>query len=509
MKTLRLLLGDQLNKKHSWFNQKDNDVIYLMMEVIPEMTYTKHHIQKMLAFMNAMRDFAMQLERAGHNVKYIKLKDPDNQQSFYKNILKIIDTYSGINKFEYQLPDEYRLDQELRKITNQISLEHQSYSTEHFLTNREDLNNFFVNKKIWRMEEYYRYIRKKYSILMVNDKPIGDKWNYDHDNRKKWDPKQSVPEPITFNHDVEKLKYEIDELKIKFIGSVDVRGFNWPKNEDESLQVLNHFIKLSLDKFGDFQDAMANEHPFLFHSLISFALNTKMLSPLTVAKTVEKYLKKDLSNLSAVEGFIRQIIGWREYIRGVYWAKMPEYANSNFLKFKNKLPDFFWDGKTNMNCLQKSIQQSLKHAYAHHIQRLMILGNFMLLSEVDPQQVHQWFLSIYIDAIEWVEMPNVLGMSQYADGGLLATKPYISSGSYINKMGNYCKSCKYDVKTKFADNSCPFNSLYWSFFLNNPSLLEKNPRMGIVKMQLNKMNKEDKNLYLKKSKQIMINIEKL
>ena len=344
---------------------------------------------------------------------------------------------------------------------------------------------------------------------MVDDKPIGDKWNYDQDNRKKWDPKQSVPDRIKFNHEVGHLKDEIDELEIGYIGSVDVKDFNWPSNEEESLQVLNHFIKSSLDKFGDFQDAMANENPFLFHSLISFALNTKMLSPLMIAKTVEGYLKKDLSNLSAVEGFIRQIIGWREYIRGVYWAKMPEYELSNYLEFKNKLPEFFWHGKTNMNGLQKSIQQSLQHAYAHHIQRLMILGNFMLLSEVDPKHVHEWFLAIYIDAIEWVEMPNVLGMSQYADGGLLATKPYVSSGSYINKMGNYCKSCQYDVKTKFADNSCPFNSLYWNFFLNNPRLLENNPRMGIVKMQINKMSEEDKGLYIKKSKQILKNIEQL
>ena len=509
MKTLRLLLGDQLNKKHSWFKQIDHNVIYLMMEIVPEMTYAKHHIQKMLAFMHAMRNFAKELQQDGHVVRYIKLKDPDNQQSFYKNILKLIEINSDINKFEYQMPDEYRLDEEMKKITNQIGLAHQSYSTEHFLTHRQDVCEFFTNKKIWRMEEFYRYVRKKYSILMVGDKPIGDKWNYDQDNRKKWDPEQTVPNRIKFNHDVEHLKDEIDELEIGYIGSVDVNNFNWPSNEKESLLALNHFIKSSLDKFGDYQDAMANENPFLFHSLISFALNTKMLSPIMVAETVERYLKKDLSNLSAVEGFIRQIIGWREYIRGVYWAKMPEYGQSNFLKFKNKLPEFFWHGKTNMNCLQKSIQQSLQHAYAHHIQRLMILGNFMLLSEVDPQRVHEWFLAIYIDAIEWVEMPNVLGMSQYADGGLLATKPYVSSGSYINKMGNYCKSCQYDVKTKFADNSCPFNSLYWSFFLNNPTLIENNPRMGIVKMQINKMNEEDKGLYIKKSKQILKNIEQL
>jgi len=288
MKTIRLLLGDQLNKKHSWFKQIDYNVIYLMMEITPEMTYAKHHIQKMLAFMHAMRNFAKELEQEGHVVRYIKLKDPNNQQSFYKNILKLIEINSDINKFEYQMPDEYRLDQEMKKITYQIGLSHQSYSTEHFLTHRQDLRDFFTKKKIWRMEEFYRHIRKKYSILMVGDKPIGDKWNYDQDNRKKWDPKQSIPDRIKFNHDIGHLKDEIDELEIGYIGSVDTKNFNWPSNEEESLQVLNHFIRFSLDKFGDFQDAMANENPFLFHSLISFAFNTKMLSPLKIAETEEK-----------------------------------------------------------------------------------------------------------------------------------------------------------------------------------------------------------------------------
>ncbi len=273
--------------------------------------------------------------------------------------------------------------------------------------------------------------------------------------------------------------------------------------------MLEHFLNECLSDFGSFQDSMSEDNKYLFHSLISFSLNTKMLHPMEVVRLAEKKLHPDLTNLNSVEGFIRQIIGWREYIRGIYWAKMPDYVASNYFAFTNKLPSFFWNAQTDMNCLKKSIQQSLENAYAHHIQRLMILGNFMLLNETNPKYVHEWFLGIYIDAIEWVELPNVIGMSQYADGGLLATKPYVSSGAYINKMGDYCQSCKYNVKTKYDDDSCPFNSLYWNFFINNPNLLNNNPRMGIVKMQIQKMSDQDKKLITNKVVQLKNNINQL
>jgi deoxyribodipyrimidine photolyase-related protein len=359
------------------------------------------------------------------------------------------------------------------------------------------------------MEEFYRSIRKNNSILMENDKPIGGKWNFDHDNRRKWDPKINLPVRIKFHHDVSKIFSEIVNQNISFIGDIDVNNFNWPKNRHESLQLLEHFLNECLCDFGKFQDSMSEDNKYLFHSLISFSLNTKMLHPMEVVRLAEKKLDPDLTNLNSVEGFIRQIIGWREYIRGIYWAKMPGYDESNYLAFTNELPTFFWNAKTDMNCLKKSIQQSLENAYAHHIQRLMILGNFMLLNETNPKYVHEWFLGIYIDAIEWVELPNVIGMSQYADGGLLATKPYVSSGAYINKMGDYCQSCKYNVKTKYDDDSCPFNSLYWNFFINNPDLLNHNPRMGIVKMQIQKMSDQDKKLLANKAMQLKKNINQL
>lgn len=507
MKTLRVILGDQLNLGHSWFKDQDDSIIYTMMEIIPEMNYATHHVQKALAFMHAMRSFSEEIKILGHRIHYIKLSDKSNKQSFLKNISQII-TKQKITHIEFQEPDEYRLDQEIKNICKKLRLNFKIVSAEHFLTSRDDLGIFFEGKKIWRMEDFYREMRRKYLILMNGKKPLGGKWNFDHDNRSKWKSNKEIPKRIKFDHDVSNLFNELKSMKVKTIGDVDTKKFNWPKNRDEALLILNQFIVNYLNDFGEFQDSMSNDNKFLFHSLISFAMNSKMINPEEVVNEVIKKLDSDLNNINSVEGFIRQIIGWREYIRGIYWNKMPGYEKSNFMKFNKKLPDFFWNAQTKMNCLNKSIKQSLETAYAHHIQRLMIIGNFMLLIETDPKWVHEWFLGIYIDAIEWVELPNVIGMSQYADGGLLATKPYVSSGSYINKMGDYCGSCKYNVKTKFEKDSCPFNVLYWNFFLSNNKLLD-NPRMGIVKMQLNRMSADDQNSIKIKSRELLENIESL
>ncbi len=508
MTILRVILGDQLNINHSWFKTIDDDVTYLMMEINSEMTYVKHHIQKIIGFINAMRAFRNELREIGHNVRYIEITNPGNEHSFIKNIKKEL-LKNNYSKLEWQEPDEYRLDQQFHEITDHLNIETEVFSSEHFLSDRQSVGHFFKDKKTWRMEEFYRDIRKCNLILMENDKPIGGRWNFDHDNRKKWDPKINLPVRIKFGHDVSTIFSEIDHQNISFMGDIDVNNFNWPKNRKESLQLLEHFLNNCLNDFGNFQDSMSQDNKYLFHSLISFSLNTKMLHPMEVVRQAEKKLHPDLTNLNSVEGFIRQIIGWREYIRGIYWAKMPGYDESNYFTFTNKLPSFFWNAQTDMNCLKKSIKQSLENAYAHHIQRLMILGNFMLLNETNPKYVHEWFLGIYIDAIEWVELPNVIGMSQYADGGLLATKPYVSSGAYINKMGDYCQSCKYNVKTKYEDDSCPFNSLYWNFFINNPDLLNNNPRMGIVKMQIQKMSDQDKKSITNKVKQLKKNINQL
>lgn len=508
MKTLRVILGDQLNHQHSWFKEVNNEITYLMMETKSEMTYVSHHIQKIVAFMHAMRTFSKELIEKGHKVIYVGLSDPNNLQTLNKNIQKIVAELK-IKKIEFQEPDEYRLDQEIRSMIKLFGIDYSIVSSEHFLTERNDLELFFENKKIWRMEDFYRHMRLKKKVLVQDNKPIGGKWNFDHENRKKWNPDDNKANHISFNHDVTNLMNEVIENKISYIGNINLNNFKWPCSRAESLALLNHFINNNLDNFGTYQDAMAEEDDYLFHSLLSFSLNIKLLHPLEVIELAVNELQNNLENLNSIEGFVRQILGWREYIRGVYWTKMPGYEENNFFNFSRKIPEYFWTADTQMNCLKHSISNSLENAYAHHIQRLMVIGNFLLLTESDPRHVQQWFLGVYIDAIEWVELPNVNGMSQYADGGLLATKPYVSSGSYINKMSNYCGSCKYNVKTKFEKNSCPFNALYWNFFLNNQDKLSNNPRLGIVKMQLSKMQDAEKKQISLKSKELINDIEKL
>ncbi len=504
MKKLRLILGDQLNIKHSWFNRSEEGCIYVMMEIKDETSYVLHHIQKILAIFSAMRSFSEQLKENNFNVIYIKIDDKDNEHSFKKNIQKIINKFD-INIFEYQQPDEYRLDSVFKKFKS-LGIEVNSVSSEHFLTSRDSVKEFFKEKKQWRMEEFYRHMRKKYSILVGDEKPVGGKWNYDAENRKKWngEPKTTIDFRPSHNH--EGLLKAIDAEGIKYFGENQATNFRWPINRDESLTLLEQFIDKDLCNFGNFQDAMHDENWRLFHSFLSFSLNTKMLSPLEVINKAEEALYKNKLSLASVEGFIRQILGWREYIRGVYWTQMPGYENNNFFNHNKNIPDWYWTGQTKMRCLSKSISQSLENSYAHHIQRLMIIGNFSLLAGIDPKQIHHWYLGIYIDAFEWVELPNTLGMSQYADGGLLATKPYVSSAAYINKMGNYCSKCSYNYKEKIGDNACPFNSLYWNFFDRHQDKLSKNPRLGIVNSQLKKMDQNQKKEINKKANEHLDNI---
>ncbi|MDP5043685.1 MAG: cryptochrome/photolyase family protein, partial [Leeuwenhoekiella sp.] len=465
MKKLRLVLGDQLNHKHSWYTDDSKDVIYFMAEMRQETDYVTHHIQKVIAFFESMRNFANWLEERGNLVIFYKLDHPDNSQNLSENIKALIKAHK-IDKFEYQLPDEYRLDQQLTKIASELSIESEAFNTEHFLTSRTDLEQFFKGKKTFTMEYFYRDMRKKYSILMTTEKdPEGGKWNFDQSNRNKWKGDPVIPHERGFRKDVTQTLKRIKKAEVKTMGAVEATNFNWPTSRSDALSVLNYFCENLLKYFGDYQDAMAPNEAYLFHSRLSFALNSKLIDPLEVIEKVINYWRehKEEIDISQVEGFVRQILGWREYMRGIYWMKMPEYATKNKLDNQNKLPDFYWNADTKMNCLHHSIKQSLDHAYAHHIQRLMITGNYALLTQTHPDEVDAWYLGIYIDAIEWVEITNTRGMSQFADGGIVATKPYISSGSYINKMSTYCKDCHYNVNHKTEEDACPFNSLYWNF----------------------------------------------
>jgi deoxyribodipyrimidine photolyase-related protein len=492
MKTLRLLLGDQLNLQHSWFNSVNNDVIYLMAEMRQETDYVKHHIQKVVAFFLAMRSFAEMLSQQGHQVAYYTINDVDNPHRLNKLIQKYIEKHQ-IEKFEFQFPDEYRLDEQLKEIAQQTNLPFEVFDSEHFYTQRNELADFFKGKKQLLMESFYRGMRKKYNLLMVGEQPLGNRWNFDHDNRKKYKGEVPVPKAKVFPKEVEQLLLDIKNAGVNTFGNIDSERFTWPTSKAECLEQLDYFCKALLPYFGDYEDAMYTEEKNLFHSRLSFAMNSKMLSPKEVVDKVIKYYyeHQEEITLSQVEGFVRQIVGWREYIRGIYWKEMPEYANMNSLENHYPLPDFYWTGKTKMNCLQHAIGQSLDDAYAHHIQRLMVIGNFSLLTQRHPDAVDAWYLGVYIDAIEWVEMPNARGMSQYADGGILATKPYVSSGSYINKMSNYCGSCHYNVKEKLGAKACPFNSLYWNFLDDKKEHFKKNQRMGMMLNLLGKIKPDE------------------
>ncbi|MBS7564287.1 cryptochrome/photolyase family protein [Mucilaginibacter sp. Bleaf8] len=491
--TLRLILGDQLNSNHSWFSKTDDDVTYIMLEVMQEQQYVMHHVQKILAFFGAMRNFAHQLGKRGHRVIYIKLDDPGNKQDFEQNLNKVI-KQSQISRFEYQLPDEYRLDQQLKTISKNLGIETGVADTEHFLTGRDDVQNFFGGKKRYLMEAFYRHMRQKLHVLMEGGDPLGDRWNFDADNRKKYDGKVPLQDPLRFSHDVSALKAMIDGMQVRYFGEVDARQLEWPLSRQEALKSLQYFCEHLLPYFGTYEDALLQEHISLFHSRMSFALNSKMISPIEVVSKVLQHYQKHQAEITLpqVEGYVRQVVGWREFMRGVYWAQMPGYDQKNFLNHRTEIPHWFWDGNTKMNCLNKCIGQSLDHAWAHHIQRLMVIGNFCLLAGINPDEVDAWYLGIYVDAIQWVEVTNTRGMSQFADGGLIASKPYAATAAYINKMSNYCKHCHYDYKKRYGDRACPYNSLYWNFLDRNAEHLQSNPRIGMAYRILKTMNPDEK-----------------
>ncbi|MEO1416647.1 MAG: cryptochrome/photolyase family protein [Bacteroidota bacterium] len=507
--TLRLILGDQLNSQHSWFQQIDEEVLFVMMEVRQETDYVKHHIQKVVAFFAAMRAFASEREAEGHQFVYLKLDDPSNLHDIPQNIDRLIEAHQ-IEQFEYQLPDEYRLDEQMRTYCEHLTIATQAISTAHFLTEREDLKEMFKGKKTYLMESFYRNMRKKYHIMMETEtQPVTGKWNYDANNRNKYDGVIPIPTPLSFHHDVKELVGVIEGQGVETIGNIDPENFIWPVTRGEALQALDFFIDECLPYFGTYQDSMTKQYWSLFHARISFPLNSKILSPLEVVeRTVAAWeANPDKIDIAQIEGFVRQIIGWREYMRGVYWAHMPKYEEQNYFNHTNKLPSWFWTGETKMNCLRHAIQNSLDNAYAHHIQRLMVTGNFALLAGVHPDELDAWYLGIYIDAIQWVEITNTRGMSQYADGGLVGTKPYVSSANYIDKMSDYCKGCHYSKSKKFGEKACPFNSLYWHFYKRHEDKLAKNPRIGMVYPTLRRMKNVEE--VLAQGERYMENLENL
>lgn len=489
-RNLILILGDQLCETISSLEEFDpsHDQIF-MCEVHEEATYVKHHKKKIAFLFSAMRHFAKSLEDRGFRVHYTKLDDDQNAGRFRTEIARALRAVSPESLIVTR-PSEYRVLKEIESWSSAFNVPVDIREDDRFFTTPDAFMAWAKGRKSLRMEYFYREMRKSHKVLMDGDQPVGGKWNYDQDNRKP--PNDNLDVPAPYRGQIDEITQDcIDLVETHFSDHFgDLFPFHFAVTRDQALYALDKFISERFAQFGDYQDAMIQNEAWMFHSHISFYLNCGLLTPREVVSKAEQAYRDGGAPLNAVEGFIRQILGWREYVRGIYWLKMPEYAEENFLEADRDLPWFYWSGETQMNCLRQCVLETKENAYAHHIQRLMVLGNFALLAGIDPKQVNAWFLIVYADAYEWVELPNVSGMILFADGGLLGSKPYAAGGAYINRMSNYCDNCSYKVSTKNGPKACPFNYLYWDFFARNEDKLKGNPRLNNAYGTLNRMRAE-------------------
>lgn len=498
MAVLRLILGDQLNTRISSLEDCDKAADTLLLcEVWEEATYVKHHKKKIAFLFSAMRHFAQELEEAGYNVTYIKLTDNDNSGSFRGEVQRALDA-SSYEKLVVTEPGEWRVLEDMRGWGDAFGMPVEMRKDTRFLVEQDWFAEWAKGRKQLRMEYFYREQRKRHNVLMEGDEPVGGKWNYDAENRKS--PKEGLDVPAPYKGQNDAITKEVLQL----VGDLfadhfgDLEPFHFAVTRDQALYALRQFIEKRLAHFGDYQDAMVQGEPWMYHSHISFYLNCGLLLPMECIEAAEQAYHDGNAPLNAVEGFVRQILGWREYVRCIYWHFMPDYAHKNFFHAQRNLPDFFWDGETKMNCLRQCVTETKQNAYTHHIQRLMVIGNFALLAGLDVGQVNEWYLLVYADAYEWVEMPNVTGMILYADGGMLGSKPYAAGGAYINKMSDYCKDCHYKVSQKTGEGACPFNYMYWDFLARNRGKLEGNPRLGLVYKSYDRMD-DDKKQHIRSS----------
>lgn len=493
MRTLRVILNDQLNENISSLKDCNKDVdIVFMAEVKEEYTYVNHHKKKIVFLISAMRHFKEQLINNNYNVSYTEITDACNTGSITSEVIRIITDVKSIRKIVITHPGEYRILKYIRNWKTSLKIPVEILPDSRFLSTTKEFQEFFGNHKKLCMEYFYRYMRKKYSILLKQNRPIGGKWNYDFKNRKFPEKKLKIygKHKIDIDSITKKVIFSVEKLFFNHFG--DIQPFSLAVTRIQALKILYKFSEEKLKYFGEYQDAMIQGEPYMYHAHISLYLNCGLLLPLECIRIAENSYHNAKVPISAVEGFIRQILGWREYIRSIYWLKMPEYYDLNFFETNKNLPSFYWTANTKMNCLHECILETKTNAYAHHIQRLMLLGNFALIAGIDPKQVNQWFLTVYIDAYEWVELPNVTGLALFADGGLVATKPYAASGNYIRKMSNYCKKCQYKVDKKNGSEACPFNYLYWNFLAVNREKIETNPRMTMMYRKYDKMSDDRK-----------------
>ncbi|MBM3610723.1 MAG: cryptochrome/photolyase family protein [Alphaproteobacteria bacterium] len=503
MINLRLILGDQLSPSISSLEDAKPDDVILMCEVIEEATYVPHHPKKIAFLFSAMRHFAKDLKAKGYKVRYTTLDDPKNSGSFEEEVRKAIEI-TDAKKIIVTEPGEYRLLKIMESWKNSLGIPVDIRSDTRFLCTIKEFKIWSESRRQLRMEYFYRDMRIRHSILMEkNGKPTGGQWNFDKENRKS--PPQGLSSPKRISHVKDQITKDVlDLVKERFSHHFgNIEPFHYAINREQALLELNHFITKLLPFFGDYQDCMVAGEPYLYHSLISSYLNAGLLIPLEICNKAEEAYRLGKAPLNAVEGFIRQILGWREYVRGIYWLHMPEYGKMNYLKAKEPIPGFYWTANTKMTCVAEAIRHTRDHAYSHHIQRLMVTGNFALLAGLDVQQVQEWYLAVYSDAYEWVEMPNTLGMALFGDGGIMGSKPYAASGKYIHKMSNFCDKCPYNPQETTTNNACPFNALYWDFMARNQEKLKQNHRLPYVYAIWKKFGLEKQKNILAKAREII------
>lgn len=508
-RSLILVLGDQLSLDISSLRDFDprHDQI-IMAEVWEEAHYVSHHQKKIALIFSAMRHFANQLKKQKWPVHYYQY-DPDSPYRSLLDVLKSAVKHYSPQQILITHCGEWRLHNAMQMWSKSLATPVHILEDDRFICSLAEFKEWATGRKQLRMEYFYRYIRQKTGLLMEGNSPTGGQWNFDKKNRKSYNNDPSVPPVYQCKPDKITLGVLNDVANYfpKHFGQL--KPFWFAVTTEQANAALTHFIEHKLAYFGDFQDAMSSQHEFLFHALISIYLNIGLLDPITTCKMAEHAYQQGKVPLNAVEGFIRQIIGWREYVRGIYWLKMPSYAKENAFNNDRSLPSFYWNAETKMQCMHQCLRSTYEHAYAHHIQRLMVTGNFALLAGITPTEICEWYLAVYADAFEWVELPNTLGMVMHADGGLLGSKPYAASGKYIAKMSDYCKSCHYNVKTLIEDDSCPFNGLYWFFLITHYDTLKSNPRMKLVLSSLQRKSKSEIAKIKQRAQQLLMQLDSL
>ena len=481
------VLGDQLSLSLSALDGADPaDTVVLMMEVAEETGYVRHHKAKLAYILSAMRHHAEALRGAGWRVDYVALDDPDNAGSFTGEMARAVARHDP-DRIVVTEAGEWRVAAMLDGWETLFGVPVEIRPDTRFVCTHAEFEQWAEGRAELTMEFFYRVMRRKTGLLMDGAKPAGDRWNFDKENRKPAKADLLMPRPLAFAPDAT-TRAVIDLVEARFPDHPgSTAGFDYAVTAADAERQAAHFFAHALPQFGDYEDAMLTGERFLWHSILSPYINSGLLDPLDLCRRAEAEYRAGRAPLNSVEGYVRQIIGWREYMRGIYWREGPDYVDRNVLGHHRALPGWYWTGETDMHCLSEAIGQTLATAHAHHIQRLMVTGNFALLIGADPKQVHQWYLEVYLDAYEWVELPNTLGMSQFGDGGLVGSKPYVSSGAYIDRMSDYCGHCRYDVKQRTGPDACPFNALYWDFIARHRDTIGRNRRMAMPYRTWDKM----------------------